>query len=64
MDWTVMDDALRLSFANYEDAVQHASAAASNLDAIVTRNLGDYRNASLPVFARADFLNHLKAQNP
>ncbi|HMG75406.1 MAG TPA: PIN domain-containing protein [Pyrinomonadaceae bacterium] len=54
--------ALNLPFADYEDAVQHSSAAASGLDAIVTRNLKDYRNATLPVFSPTDFLAKLKSQ--
>lgn len=58
----VLNDAFALPFTDYEDAVQHASATASGLEAIVTRNLGDYKNATLPIFAPADFLNHLKAQ--
>jgi len=60
---TVLEDAFALPFADYEDAVQHASAAAIGLDAIVTRNLNDYKNASLPVYSPTDFLNHLKAQS-
>lgn len=58
----VLANALALPFSDYEDAVQHASAVASNLDVIITRNLGDYKNATLPVFAPTDFLNHLKTQ--
>jgi len=54
--------ALSLSFADYEDAVQHSSAAASGLDAIVTRNLKDYKNATLPIFSPMDFLAKLKSQ--
>jgi predicted nucleic acid-binding protein len=54
--------ALSLSFADYEDAVQHSSVAASGLDAIVTRNLKDYKNATLPIFSPMDFLAKLKSQ--
>jgi len=59
---TVLEAAFTLSFTDYEDAVQHASAAAVGLDAIVTRNLDDYKNAVLPVYSPADFLNQLKTQ--
>jgi predicted nucleic acid-binding protein len=55
----VLSQALTLPFNDYEDAVQHASATASHLDAIVTRNLDDYKNATLPVFSPTDFLNPL-----
>ena len=55
----VLTAALDLPFEDYEDAVQHAAATASRLDAIVTRNLKDYSNATLPVYSPADFLNQL-----
>lgn len=55
----VLHQALALPFADYEDAVQHASATASHLDALVTRNLDDYQKATLPVFSPTDFLNRL-----
>jgi hypothetical protein len=54
-----MHAALSLSFSDYEDAVQHASATASGLDAIVTRNLTDYKGATLPVFSPANSLAQL-----
>ncbi|HLM54493.1 MAG TPA: PIN domain-containing protein [Pyrinomonadaceae bacterium] len=64
LDHSILRSALSSPLADYEDAVQHACAVASRLDAIVTRNLEDYKNATLPVFAPADFLDHLKAQQP
>lgn len=51
----VLSQALALPFTDYEDAVQHASAAPIKLDAIVTRNLKDYKNATLPVFSRQTY---------
>jgi predicted nucleic acid-binding protein len=54
-----LSQALNLPFADYEDAAQHASATASHLDAIVTRNLKDYKNATLPVFSPTNFLNQV-----
>jgi predicted nucleic acid-binding protein len=59
IDGPIMHAALSLSFSDYEDAVQHASATASGLDAIVTRNLTDYKGATLPVFSPANFLAQL-----
>ncbi len=56
----VLESAYKLPLTDYEDAVQHASATASQLDAIVTRNLKDYKNATLPVFSPTDFLIQLK----
>jgi predicted nucleic acid-binding protein len=64
VDQNALNDALASPIADYEDAVQHASAAANRLEAIVTRNVGDYRNAALPVFTPTDLLEHLKQQQP
>jgi hypothetical protein len=55
----VLNQALVLPFTDYEDAVQHASATASQVEAIVTRNLDDYKHATLPVFSPTDFLNRI-----
>lgn len=59
IDHSALTNAFVLPFTDYEDAVQHAAATASKLDAIVTRNLKDYKNATLPVFSPTDFLNQL-----
>ena len=59
VDVAVLQAAQRLSITDYEDAVQHASATASGIEAIVTRNLNHYKNATLPVFSPADFLARL-----
>jgi predicted nucleic acid-binding protein len=64
LDQTILENARKLAFADYEDAVQHASAEATRLDVVVTRNVNDYQNATLPVFAPTDFLDHLKARQP
>jgi predicted nucleic acid-binding protein len=59
IDHSMLTSGLSLPFTDYEDAVQHAAATASQLDAIVTRNLKDYKNATLPIFSPTDFLNQL-----
>ena len=58
----VLDDAYKLAFADYEDAVQHASAMAIGLDTIVTRDIDDYKNATLPILSPTDFLKRLELQ--
>lgn len=58
----VLDEAYKLPFADYEDAVQHASATAHGLDTIITRDINDYKNATLPVFSPADFLKNFESQ--
>jgi predicted nucleic acid-binding protein len=56
---TVLRGAQMLLMTDYEDAVQHASATASGMEAIVTRNLTHYKNTTLPIFSPADFLAQL-----
>jgi predicted nucleic acid-binding protein len=59
---SVLHAAFATNFSDYEDAVQHCCATAAGLDAIVTRNVRDYKNSTLPVFTPAEFLSHLKSQ--
>ncbi len=47
---------LRSTFTDYEDAVQHECAVAENLDAIVTRNMKDYKNSSVKIYSPTEFL--------
>ncbi len=61
IDAQVIRAAENLPMKDYEDAVQVASAIAANLDAIVTRNLSDYKNSPLPVYSPSDFLALLAA---
>ncbi|CAN5243833.1 PIN domain-containing protein [soil metagenome] len=56
---SVLQNAFTLGFSDFEDAVQCASAIAENLDAIVTRNTKDYKNASLKVYSPTEFLQIL-----
>jgi predicted nucleic acid-binding protein len=59
----VLDEAQKLPFADYEEAVQHASATANGLDTIVTRDINDCKNATLSVFSPTDFLKRLESQS-
>ena len=56
LDMQVLKDALLLPGTDYEDAVQIASAVASHLDCIVTRNVSDYVGNLLPVYSPTDFV--------
>ncbi len=47
------------AFSDFEDAVQHECALDYQLDAIVTRNIKDYKEATIPVLLPTDFLDHL-----
>jgi predicted nucleic acid-binding protein len=50
VDDTVLQQALRLEFDDFEDAVLHEAARGAQAVAIVTRNGRDFRRATLPVF--------------
>ena len=62
IDKSILTSAFELRFVDYEDAVQHESATAAGVEAIVTRDIHDYKYATLPVFTPEDFLQHLKSQ--
>lgn len=57
-----LEAALGLPFADYEDAVQHAVATSNGLEAIITRDLSDYKNATLQVFSPSAYVDKLKSQ--
>jgi predicted nucleic acid-binding protein len=61
---SILIKAITSPISDYEDAVQHAGALALGLDAIVTRNLKDYRNAALPVYTPAQLFELLNPQPP
>ena len=55
--------ALKNNFSDFEDSVQYSSALTiKNLDAIITRNIKDYKNASIAIMTPLNFLN-LKTKN-
>lgn len=55
--------ALKNDFSDYEDSVQYSSALTiKGLDAIVTRNIKDYRNSSIAVMTPLNFLK-MKEKN-
>lgn len=56
---TIYQNALSMNFNDYEAAVQHECAVAENLDAIVTRNAKDFKNASVKIYSPAEFLQIL-----
>lgn len=55
--------ALKNNFSDYEDSVQYSSALTiKKLDAIITRNIKDYRNSSIAVMTPLNFLK-MKEKN-
>jgi len=56
----ILQAAINSPITDYEDAVQHECALAENLDAIVTRNTKDYKNASIKIYSPSEFLQTLQ----
>ncbi len=57
---SVLQNAVSLPLADYEDAIQLAGALAEQLDAIVTRDPDDFKASPIPVFLPADLLAKVK----
>ncbi len=54
---TEIIQALKNDFSDYEDSVQYSSAKTiKGLDAIITRNIKDYRNSTIAVMTPLNFL--------
>ncbi len=49
--------AMKSGFSDYEDALQYITAKDAGADVIITRNISDYKNGSLPVMSAEQFLN-------
>lgn len=49
-------EALASRFTDFEDAMQHEAAVWNHSDCIITRNIGDYHEAILPVYTPTGFL--------
>lgn len=55
--------ALKNDFSDYEDSIQYASALTiKGLDAIITRNIKDYRNAAIAVMTPINFLKMIEGR--
>lgn len=54
-------EALKNDFTDYEDSIQYSSALTINdLDAIITRNIKDYKNSSKAVLTPLSFLKMIE----
>ena len=53
--------AVSSDIADFEDAVMAESALRGEMDCIVTRNLKDYEKSPVPLYAPADFLRQMEA---
>ena len=55
-----IEEAIRLNFPDFEDAVVAATAARENADFIITRNTGDFAKSPVPAVTPTDFLKKQK----
>jgi predicted nucleic acid-binding protein len=55
----VIDKALDSDLTDFEDAIQYYAALSAKADAIITRNIKDYKNTTIPVLTAEQFLNTL-----
>jgi len=53
---SVLENALNLSFADYEDSVVYQSAVSVNADGIVTRNQKDFIKSKIAVYSPVELL--------
>ena len=56
---TLFYEALKLPFADYEDAVLHEAARHAGADAVVTRNTKDFSGAALHIYAPQELIHVL-----
>jgi len=58
----VLEAALALGFDDFEDGVLHEAARQIDAHAIVTRNVGDFERADLPVYTPEELVEILELQ--
>ena len=64
VDFNALATARDSELSDFEDAVQVAAAIASGLDAIITRDGGDFVGIALPVLTPAEFVAQLSVIPP
>lgn len=58
-DVDTITQAIASEFTDFEDAVQFFAAQKANADFIITRNIKDYRNSTIPVLTAEQFLRKI-----
>ena len=56
VDESGVDKALSSTVTDFEDALQYHASLSTNMSFIITRNLKDYQNATIPAMTAGDFL--------
>ena len=55
----IIESGINSSFSDFEDAFQYFIAKTNNCEAILTRNIKDYKQATIPVLTAEQFLKTL-----
>lgn len=53
---STIDSALHSGWSDFEDAIQHFCAIENKCDAIITRNISDFKDSEIPVYTPAQFI--------
>ena len=59
VDEEIIDSALKSGLKDFEDAVQYYAAKSAGADVIITRNIKDYKESTIPVLTAEQFLSTL-----
>lgn len=57
LDDKILELALNSEFKDFEDAIQYNSAIESDINAIITRNLKDFKLSKIPVMTAEQYLS-------
>ncbi len=60
---SVIKKALDSNWKDFEDAVLHQSALASKIDAIITRNIVDFKKSEIPIYLPKEILPTLSSSH-
>ena len=58
-DASIVEQAIISDFNDFEDAVQYYAAKSAGADVIITRNIKDYKESTIPVLTAEQFLSTL-----
>jgi predicted nucleic acid-binding protein len=56
VDGKIIDLSLNSEFRDFEDAIQYYTAIENNIATLITRNLKDYKHASITIITAEDYL--------
>lgn len=57
----VIEQAIKVGFTDFEDAVLYQAASHAGVDYIVTRNAGDFKKSTIPIYDPREFVSVLRS---